>query len=116
MTHGGMARCPRSRPWAPLAAVVEGPWDSIRLGDALARAQSGCSTPTGTRQMDIPPVNRHLLYASLGLRLVFLGVMRLTQARWAWVSPHPMPRNNPSATSSDGAWPTDWPSSWPPTD
>ena len=36
---------------ATLAAVVEGPWAGNGLGDALARAQSGQSTPTGTRQM-----------------------------------------------------------------
>ena len=62
----------------PLAAVEEGPWPGMIVGDALARAVYRPVKPTGTRQMHLP---RILNNSSGGLRLALHRAVRLAQAR-----------------------------------
>ena len=78
--------------------AVEGPFDLIGLGDALARAESRGRMPTGTLATDNERINnRSFLVLSPGLRLALFEQMRLAQAHHLiWLS------NGPSATGSDG--------------
>ena len=82
----------------PLAAVVEGLWHGIRLGDPLAGAQSGRVTPTGTRQMSLRSVTV-TLNPLVFVGLVPVGEARPSQAR-ASASPDLMPYFNPSTRAS----------------
>ena len=90
------------------AAVVEGLWQGMKTGDALARASLRSVTPPGTRQME-PRRNNQRGLAPMDTRYVPVsvpvGIARPDAAR-ASASMHLLPDDGPSTT--DGCQLSSW--------
>ena len=95
----GSVHCP------PSEAVAEGPLCGLSSGDALARARTGLTTPTGDQPTQPRRVNNTFRYSSAGLRLVFAGRHWLTlgplgrgyhQCRCPQTTPPPRPQTETS--------------------